>query len=91
MEVSRVPKVNFKSYLSPVPVERLPSDLEVIVATYGPYLTVTEVAECLKRDRRTVERWLRSHELEASQGGRGKSYIVPATSVVKFVRGMKSA
>jgi hypothetical protein len=83
-------KVNFKAYLTPEK-ERLPSDLEVIVATYGPFLTIAETAKCLKRERKAVEAWIHAGKLEAKREGERGSYIISATSIIRFYRELTSA
>jgi excisionase family DNA binding protein len=80
-----MPKV--KSYIAPAPPrERLPSDLEVVSATYGPYLTVEQAAKCLHRSYGTVYGFVRAGALAASRTGRSGGYIIPATALVEFAR-----
>lgn len=84
-----MPKVNFKSYLTPAR-ERLPSDLEIVVATYGPFLTVEETAACLKKHRKTIETLIKTGKLKAGHNGPRGAYIISATAIVKFVRGLNN-
>lgn len=82
-----MPKVNFKSYLTPpAPREHLPSDLEVIVSTYGhPYLTLEETAACLGVSYQTIYGCVRIGSLKASRNGKHGAYRVAATEIVQWM------
>ncbi|ADU27920.1 helix-turn-helix domain-containing protein [Ethanoligenens harbinense] len=85
-----MPRVNFKGYLAPAK-EHLPSDLEVVVATYGPYLSLNDAATCIKRDRRTVEKLIKSGDIPASRTSKSGFYIIAATDLVRFIHKSKIA
>jgi excisionase family DNA binding protein len=81
-----LPKVNFKSYLNPpTPRERLPSDLEIIVSVYGPYLTLEQAAKCLGQSYQTTYGCVRAGSLKASRNGQRGSYRIPAVEIVKWM------
>lgn len=79
-------KVNFKSYLKAEPRERLPSDLEIIVSTYGhPYLSLEETAACIGKSYQTVYSLVRGGALKASHDGRRGNYRISANEIVRYM------
>lgn len=83
-----MPKVDFKAYARPER-ERLPSDLEVLVSTYGPYLSLKDTAASLKRERHAVMQLIHSGALPASRTSPKGPYIIAATDLIRYVRGMR--
>lgn len=79
-----MPRVNFKSYQSSAP--EMPSELQLIVLKYGPYLTIKDAAECLRRTYGTVYGLVRAGELRAARTGRKGAYLIPAGEIVSFIR-----
>jgi excisionase family DNA binding protein len=80
-----MPRVNFKSYQNSEP-SGMPSELQLIVSTYGPYLTIKDAAQCLRRTYGTVYGLVRAGELKAARTGRKGEYIIPANEIVCYVR-----
>jgi excisionase family DNA binding protein len=78
-----VPKVNFKSCLPKN--NSLSADLKVIVACYGPYLSIKDAAQCLHCSYETAYCLVRSKVIKASRTGKNGRYIIPAGEIVKFV------
>lgn len=83
-----MPKVDFKAYARPTR-ERLPSELEVLVATYGPYLSIKDVMACLKRGHTMVSQIISSGELPSSRTGPGGSRIIAATDLVRYIHSQR--
>jgi hypothetical protein len=77
-----MPKVNFKSYKTKA--QSLPSELEIIVATYGPYLDVNALMSCLHRHRDFVYQILKSGQLPSKKIGRD-GYLVSAVDLVTYI------
>lgn len=79
-------KVNFKSYAAPKVKERLPTQLEVVAAQYGPYLTIEQFAECVNIKRTLAYGLVKGGALKVSRtrGNRG-SYRISATEVIRYM------
>lgn len=84
-----MPKVQFNTYKKPSKVKLLPSDLEVVVAQFGPFLDVPALMLCLHKHRDFVYNLLRSGELPSSKAGR-TGYLVSATDLVQYLNGRKT-
>jgi excisionase family DNA binding protein len=80
--VSYMPKVNFKSYLKNT--QNMPTELQLIVSCYGPFLSLKEAAECLHRSYETIYALVRSDALRACRTGKNGQYIVSANDIAKF-------
>jgi excisionase family DNA binding protein len=79
-------KVNFKSYLAVTPHEHLPSDLEIIVATYGrPYLSLSETAECIGMSYQSIYALVRAGAIRSSRDGRRGSYRISAVEIARYM------
>lgn len=77
-----MPKVNFKSY---EPKLSSPTQLEIIVAQYGPYLTANEFAQCLKIKRTIVYGLLKAKQITHTRtSGDSGSYRIAASDIVKY-------
>jgi excisionase family DNA binding protein len=63
----------------------LPSDLEIIVSVYGPYLTLEQTAKCLDMSYQTTYGCVRAGSLKASRNGQRGSYRIPAVEIVKWM------
>lgn len=78
-----MPKIDFKAYARPPKPDRLPSTLEVIVATYGPVLSVQQLMECLDIRRDLAYGLLSAGTIKSKRIGR--VIRVPATAVAEFL------
>ena len=79
-----MPRVNFKSYMNDS--NSIPTELQIIVSTYGPYLTLKDAAQCLHRSYETIYDLVRSGTLKASRTGKRGGYIIPANAIITFVK-----
>lgn len=83
MEGTKLSKVNFKSY---DPKSSSPTQLDIIVAQYGPYLTADEMSECLKIKRTIAYGLLKAKQMAYTRtSGDSGSYRISAIDIVKYV------
>lgn len=80
-----MPKVDFKAYSKPTR-QRMPSDLEIVVSVYGPYLTVKEIAECIKCDYQKALLLVNSGAIRSSRTGKNGGHIISAADLVSYIR-----
>lgn len=78
-----MPKVNFKTRLNST--QNVPTELQIIVSCYGPYLSLKEAVECLHRSYETIYALVRSKAIKASRTGKKGGYIISANEIVKFI------
>ena len=78
-----MPKVNFKSYQQN---PSTPSQLDIIVAQFGPYLTLDEFTQCLKIKRTIAYGLLKAKQIAYTRtSGNSGSYRISAIDLVKYV------
>lgn len=77
-------KANFKSYQKAEKSD-LPSMVDIVVAKYGPYLSVEQVAECIGSKYLSVYGRIRSGRIRSSRDGDHGPYKVSAVDVVKYM------
>jgi excisionase family DNA binding protein len=78
-------KVNLKSYLAVTPHEQLPTDVEVIAAQYGAFMTLKEAAACLHKSYQTVYGLVRSGAIKASRDRSRGAYRVSAAELARYM------
>jgi hypothetical protein len=77
-----MPKVNFKSYQQD---PSSPTQLDIIVAKYGPYLTLEEMTDCLKIKRTIAYGLLKAKQIAHTRtSGNSGSYRIAAIDIVKY-------
>jgi len=81
-----MPKADFKAYQQPKKIDKLPSMIEVITATYGPYLNSTQAAKCLNLGRTRMYELLKAGAIKAKRMGSDNGTI--RISVIDLVRFM---
>lgn len=81
-----MPKVNFKAYERPEKKDPLPSMIEVITATYGPYLKAAQVADCLGIKRDLIYGLLKAGAIKSRRlGGDNGTIRISVIDLVKFM------
>lgn len=78
-----MPKVNFKSYQQD---PSSPSQLDLIVAQFGPYLTLDDFTQCFKIKRTIAYGLLKGNQIAHTRtSGKNGCYRISAVDIVKYI------
>jgi excisionase family DNA binding protein len=83
--VFKLPHVDFKAYQNSEQAE-FPSEAQMIISAYSPYLTIKDASKCLHRSYETIYALVRSRELKAARTGEKGSYLIPASEIVSYMK-----